>query len=68
MDAHGELFMLEINPQGAVFYPPEAPGMADYILRYDKRGHDGFIDLLFRSALARHKRKNAMPVLSSASK
>ena len=58
MDAQGELFMLEINPQGAVFYPPETPGMADYILQYDQLGHAGFIDLLFRSALARHRRKN----------
>ena len=57
MNAKGELFMLEINPQGAVFYPPEAPGMADYILRFDPRGHVGFVDLLFRAALARHKQK-----------
>ena len=58
MDAQGELYMLEINPQGAVFYPPDQPGMADFILRYDPRGHAGFVDLLFRSALARNKRKN----------
>jgi hypothetical protein len=49
--------MLEINPQGAIFYPPDAPGMADYILRYDPRGHAGFVDLLFRSALSRHKQR-----------
>jgi D-alanine-D-alanine ligase len=60
MNATGELYMLEINPQGAIFYPPEAPGMADFILRFDPRGHAGFVDLLFRSALARHKRKNEM--------
>lgn len=58
MDEQGELYMLEINPQGAVFYPPETPGMADYILRFDPRGHAGFVDLLFRSALARHERRN----------
>jgi D-alanine-D-alanine ligase-like ATP-grasp enzyme len=58
MDAQGELYMLEINPQGAIFYPPEAPGMADSILRFDPRGHAGFVDLLFRAALARHKLKN----------
>jgi D-alanine-D-alanine ligase len=66
MNAEGELYMLEINPQGAIFYPPEAPGMADYILRFDPRGHAGFVDLLFRSALARHKRKNQVPALISA--
>jgi len=58
MDAQGELFMLEINPQGAVFYPPDQPGMADFILQYDPRGHAGFIDLLLRSAFARHRRRN----------
>ncbi len=63
MDAQGELYMLEINPQGAVFYPPEAPGMADFILQYDPHGHAGFVDLLFRAALARHKRKNEEAVL-----
>jgi D-alanine-D-alanine ligase len=57
MDEQGELYMLEINPQGAVFYPPETPGMADYILRFDSRGHVDFVDLLFRSALARHKQR-----------
>lgn len=60
MDSHGELFMLEINPQGAVFYPPDQPGMADFILKYDPRGHAGFVDLLLRSAFSRHKRRNEM--------
>ncbi len=68
MNAEGELFMLEINPQGAIFYPPDAPGMADYILRFDPRGHAGFVDLLFRSALARHRRKNQVLALSSAAR
>ena len=58
MDEQGELYMLEINPQGAIFYPPETPGMADFILRFDPQGHSGFVDLLFRSALARHRRKS----------
>jgi len=60
VDERGELYMLEINPQGAIFYPPETPGMADYILRFDPRGHAEFVDLLFRSALARHRRKNEL--------
>ena len=62
MNTQGDLYMLEINPQGAIFYPPDAPGMADYILRFDPRGHAGFVDLLFRSALARHKQRVAVPV------
>ena len=66
MNAQGELYMLEINPQGAIFYPPETPGMADYILRFDPRGHTGFVDLLFRSALARHNQKVKVPVKVNA--
>jgi len=66
MNAEGELYMLEINPQGAIFYPPEAPGMADYILRFDPRGHAGFVELLFRSALARHRQKVEVPVKVNA--
>jgi D-alanine-D-alanine ligase len=66
MDMQGELYMLEINPQGAIFYPPETPGMADYILRFDPLGHAGFVDLLFRSALARRRQKNAVLALSNA--
>lgn len=62
MNSAGELYMLEINPQGAIFYPPEAPGMADYILRFDPRGHAGFVDLLFRSALERQKQRFRMPL------
>jgi D-alanine-D-alanine ligase len=66
MNAQGELYMLEINPQGAVFYPPETPGMADYIMRFDPRGHAGFVDLLFRSALARHKQKVELAIKANA--
>jgi D-alanine-D-alanine ligase len=57
MNSEGELFMLEINPNGAVFYPPNEPGTADYILKYDPRGHKFFVENLFRAALARHARK-----------
>jgi len=57
MSSEGELFMLEINPNGAVFYPPDEPGTADYILKYDARGHKYFVDTLFRAALAHHARK-----------
>jgi len=60
MSESGELYMLEINPQGAVFYPPDEPGMADYILRFDPRGHKGFVDLLLRAAIARNHRKNGL--------
>jgi D-alanine-D-alanine ligase len=56
MNELGELFLLEINPNGAVFYPPDAPGMADYILRFDPMGHQGFIRQLVKAAFARNQR------------
>jgi len=57
MDADGQLFMLEINPNCGVYYAPEDPGSADLALLNDPAGHQGFTDLLIRSALARHARK-----------
>jgi D-alanine-D-alanine ligase-like ATP-grasp enzyme len=57
MSSEGELFMLEINPNGAVFYPPDEPGTADHILNYDPRGHKYFVDTLFRAAIAHHARR-----------
>ena len=56
MSAEGELFMLEINPNAGMFYPPDEPGTADFILKYDPRGHKFFIENLFKAALARHAR------------
>jgi len=57
MNAEGELFMLEINPNCGVYYAPSDPGSADLALLRDPAGHQGFTDLLLRSALARHARK-----------
>lgn len=52
MDARGELYMLEINPNCGVFYAPEDPGSADVILMADRAGHRGFLELILRAALA----------------
>lgn len=57
MDAAGELYMLEINPNCGVYYPPSDGGSADFALLHDPRGHLGFTELLVRSALARHARR-----------
>ncbi|GAB4445532.1 MAG: hypothetical protein OHK0041_03100 [Anaerolineales bacterium] len=60
MNEQGELFILEINPNGAIMLPPEEYGPADYMILYDKDGYKGFFDRIFRSALLRHKmRANA---------
>jgi D-alanine-D-alanine ligase-like ATP-grasp enzyme len=60
MNHDGELFMLEINPNCELFYPPGDEGSADFILLNDPAGHKGFIDTIIQSALKRargHVRK-----------
>jgi D-alanine-D-alanine ligase len=49
----GEIYMLEINPNCGIFYPPFEPGSADFSLLNDPIGHQGFMDLIIRSGLKR---------------
>lgn len=49
----GELYMLEINPNCGIFYPPTDPGSADFSLLNDPIGHQGFMDLIIRAGLKR---------------
>jgi D-alanine-D-alanine ligase-like ATP-grasp enzyme len=55
MNASGEIYILEINPNGGILYTPEEYGPADYMILYDKDGYDGFFDRIFRSAMVRQK-------------
>ncbi len=50
VDADGRPFMLEINPNCGIFYPPHAEGSADLILDLDPEGHDRFVETILRSA------------------
>jgi len=59
VDATGRPFMLEINPNCGVYYPPSAPGSADLCLMHDPAGHAGFTRQLVAAALARHARAQA---------
>ena len=43
MNADGELFMLEINPNCDVAYPLEESGSADLILLHEPWGHRDFL-------------------------
>ena len=54
MDRDGRPFMLEINPNCGIFYPPTDPGSADLILLADPAGHRGFTETLVAAALKRH--------------
>src|SRR5512143_1110735 len=47
----GELYMLEINPNCGIFYPPTGPGSADFSLMNEPMGHQAFIDFIMRAGL-----------------
>jgi D-alanine-D-alanine ligase len=53
LGADGEFYMLEINPNCGIFYPPTDPGSADFSLLNDPIGHQGFMDLIIRAGLRR---------------
>ncbi len=51
---NGDLVILEINPNcGILYYGPDDRSVADLPISWDKDGHDGFLDRIFRSALLR---------------
>jgi D-alanine-D-alanine ligase len=52
----GDIFILEINPNCGILYSLDEPGSADLVLMNDPNGHAGFIELIFRAALARQQR------------
>jgi D-alanine-D-alanine ligase len=55
MNERGELFILEINPNGGIMFKPEEYGPADYMILYDPEGYKGFFDRIIRAAFVRHK-------------
>jgi D-alanine-D-alanine ligase len=60
VDRAGTPFMLEINPNCGVYYPPDAPGSADLCLAHDPDGHAGFTRQLIEAALQRHRRRTLL--------
>jgi D-alanine-D-alanine ligase-like ATP-grasp enzyme len=57
MNADGELFMLEINPNCDVAYPLDEAGSADLILLHERWGHREFFEKIIKAALKRHRRQ-----------
>lgn len=53
MNADGEIYLLEINPNCSIFYPDGLFGSADFILANDPAGHRGFLEHLLNCALRR---------------
>lgn len=58
MNAEGELFILEINPNPAIMLPASDFGPADYMILYDPDGYKGFFEKIFLAAQARHQLRN----------
>jgi len=55
VDKQGTPFMLEINPNCGVYYPPTDPGSADLCLAQEPEGHERFTLQLVEAALRRHR-------------
>lgn len=52
----GELVVLEINPNcGILYYGPDDRSPTDLPISWDKDGHEGFLDRIFRSAILRQQ-------------
>jgi|688.fasta_scaffold131757_5 D-alanine-D-alanine ligase len=58
MNDQNKVFMLEINFQAGILYPPEDPGTADIILQSEEGGHDKFMNLLIKSAFVNTSLRN----------
>lgn len=57
MDAAGALYFLEVNFACSVFYRDGYEGSADYILKHDGAGQDGFARAIIAEGMARHARR-----------
>lgn len=55
VDRDGTPWMLEINANCGVYYPPADAGSADLCLMEDPAGHEGFTRLLIEAALRRRE-------------
>ena len=60
VNSAGEVYVLEINPNCAILFPlEEITDSADRILLEHPEGHRGFLERIFKAALARQKRLRA---------
>jgi len=58
VDHQGTPYMLEINANCGVYYPPTDYGGADICLSLDPAGHEGFTRQLVAAAFARNRRRS----------
>ncbi len=52
-----EIFFLEINFTCSVFYKDGYEGSADFVLKYDGMGQNGFLRHIIKEGIARHQRQ-----------
>jgi hypothetical protein len=52
-----EIYFLEINFTCSVFYTDGYEGSADFVLKYDQIGQEGFLRHIIAEGIARHQRK-----------
>lgn len=64
MNAAGELFLLEINPNPSVLNVGDDKASADYMMEDDPGGVEGFLDRIFRSAILRREKRALPPQLT----
>jgi len=57
MNAKGAIYFLEINFTCSVFYKDGYEGSADFVLKFDGIGQDGFLKHIINEGIARHNRK-----------
>ena len=57
----GVPYVLEINANCGIYYPPADYGSADLCLTHDPAGHAGFTRNLVEAAFARHARATETP-------
>ena len=57
VDDQGRIFILEINPNCGIYYPPTDPGSADLCLLATPDGHRQFTKQLVDAAFARNARR-----------
>jgi D-alanine-D-alanine ligase len=67
MDAKGTIYFLEINFTCSVFYTGGYEGSADYILKADGIGQDGFLQHIIDEGIARHQRKQKKYIMKGNS-
>lgn len=65
MRADGELVMIEINPNPGILFKPEHFGPADVAITYDRDGHAGFFERIFRAAVIRQRERMARYSISN---